>query len=252
MSCLLELEHVRKQYGGVAAVKDVSLAVDEGSITAIIGPNGAGKTTLFNTVTGFEPLDAGKIRLNERRIERMQPWQIAQLGLVRSFQTPTGFPALTVSENLMVAGSDVRNESLARALFGGWRTDEALTQSETKDLLQDLGVWHLRNTPLVDLPPGDVKLIDFGRLLMTRPKVVLLDEPASGVDPKSIGNLAGLIKGLKDDGVTVLVIDHNIGFVLEIADHVMVMATGEKVAEGSPGEIAQDERVIEIYLGRKA
>jgi branched-chain amino acid transport system ATP-binding protein len=151
----------------------------------------------------------------------------------------------------MVAGSSARQESFSRALFGGWRAEEADANERARAVLQDLGLWDRRDDLLLNLPPGDVKLVDFARLLMARPKMLLLDEPAAGVDAGSIGDLAGLIKRLQSNGLTVLVIDHNIGFVLGIADQVHVMARGAAIAQGTPSEIIENEQVIEIYLGRK-
>lgn len=251
MTGILEIEHASKHFGGVAAVDDVTLSVESGSITAVIGPNGAGKTTLFNIVSGFEPLDYGEIRFEGERLDGLEPWQVARRGLFRSFQTPTGFPVQSVWENLMVAGSSPRQESFTRAIFGGWGEDEVGANNRAKALLLDLGLWDRRDALLVNLPPGDVKLVDFARLLMTQPKMLLLDEPAAGVDARSIGSIAQLIKRLQSNGITILVIDHNIGFVLGIADQVHVMARGASIAQGTPGEIVENDKVIEIYLGRK-
>jgi branched-chain amino acid transport system ATP-binding protein len=245
---------VRKTFGGLVAVDDVSIDVPAGSITAMIGPNGAGKTTLFNVLTRFEPADTGSISFFGTRVENMQPWQVARLGMVRSFQTPVGFPTLSVWENLMVGASEVRSESLASGLLGSrrWRKSEDEAAGRTRALLQDLGLWEHRDVMLEDLPGGDVKLVDFARQLMSDPRLLLLDEPAAGVDPASIERLASQIRDLRSRGVTVLIIDHNIGFVLGIADHVYVLAEGSILAEGPPAEIAADPRVIEIYLGGKA
>jgi ABC-type branched-subunit amino acid transport system ATPase component len=251
MTPILEVDHVTKRFGGVVAVDEATLGAQRGSITAVIGPNGAGKTTLFNVVTGFDPADAGEVRFEGQRVDRLSPWQVARRGLTRSFQTPAGFPALSVWENLMVAGTGTREESLLRGLLGGWEHDETETNGRARALLNDLALWDHRDVPLQDLSPGDVKLVDFARQLMLRPKMMLLDEPASGVDPQSIGRLGELILRLRSQGMTTLIIDHNIGFVLGIADQVIVMAVGKVIAQGTPSEVVEDERVIEIYLGRK-
>lgn len=249
---ILEVRRLTKLFGGVAAVDGVDMAVEQGSITAVIGPNGAGKTSLFNVVTGFgEPTD-GTIEFEGEEVTGLQPWQIAQKGLIRSFQTPTGFPALSVWENLMVGGSDARSESLWAAVVGAWRGAEAATNERGRRLLEDLDLWEMRDTLLADLSPGDVKLVDFARQLMAEPKMLLLDEPASGVDPGSIERLSGLIRRVRDQGVTVLVIDHNIGFVLGIADRIHVMSLGKVISSGTPDEVVMDPTVIEIYLGRSA
>ena len=251
MTDLLQARGITKSFGGVVAVDGVDLDIPEGSITSVIGPNGAGKTTLFNVLTGFESTDAGTIVFLGERVERLAPWRVAAKGMVRSFQTPVGFPALSVWENLMVAGTGPRDESLRAALIGGWRPREGEAHERARTLLEDLDLWSVHNSLLRDLPPGDVKLVDFARQLMTRPKLLLLDEPASGVDPRAINRLAGLIRRVRSEGVTILVIDHNIGFVLGIADYVNVMALGRIIARGNPEAITHDERVIEIYLGRR-
>ncbi|MDH4118543.1 MAG: ABC transporter ATP-binding protein [Acidimicrobiia bacterium] len=249
---LLEIDGVTKTFGGVVAVRDVSMEVNQGSIVAVIGPNGAGKTSLFNVVTGFESPTSGTIRFDGADITGVEPWQVARRGLVRTFQTPVGFPALSVWENLMVAGTGPGEEGVLSALRGSWRSAEKETRRLAQSLLEDLDLWESRDEIISDLPPGDVKLVDFARQLMTQPRLLLLDEPASGVDPAAIGRLAESIRKVRDGGVTVLVIDHNIGFVLGIADEVNVMALGEVIARGTPEEIVENQRVIEIYLGRSA
>ena len=251
MTALLEVGGVTKRFGGVVAVSNVDLAVESGSIVAVIGPNGAGKTSLFNVVSGFESADEGSVSFDGRQTRRLQPWQIARLGLIRSFQTPVGFPDLSVWENLMVAGSARETEPVLAALSGGWRRAETETNERARELLTRLDLDGERDTRLADLTPGDVKLVDFARQLMMRPKMMLLDEPASGVDPASIGRLSELIAGVRDEGITVLVIDHNISFVLGIADHVHVMALGEVIADGTPEEIIHNPAVVEIYLGKR-
>jgi ABC-type branched-subunit amino acid transport system ATPase component len=249
---ILEVRTVTKLFGGVAAVKAVDMSVEAGSITAVIGPNGAGKTSLFNVVTGFEAPTEGTVRFRGEEVTGLEPWQVAARGLVRTFQTPTGFPALSVWENLMVGGSDSRHESLWSALRGGWRTADVATDQRAGELLGELDLWDLRDTLLADLSPGDVKLVDFARQLMAQPVMLLLDEPASGVDPGSIDRLSNLIRQVRDQGVTVLVIDHNIGFVVGIADQIHVMSLGQVIASGPPDHVVKDPTVIEIYLGRSA
>ncbi len=252
MTSVLEIEHVSKNFGGVTAVADVSLAVESGSIAAVIGPNGAGKTSLFNVVTGFDKPTTGRIRFDGRDVTGVEPWQVARLGLVRTFQTPVGFPQLSVWENLMIAGTTSATEGLGQALRGSWRSAELDTHRRARSVLEDLGLWQARDVVISDLPPGDIKLVDVARQLMVRPKMLLLDEPASGVDPRAIERLAHLISSVRAGGVTVLVIDHNIGFVLKIAEIIHVMALGRVVASGTPEAIVNDPQVIEIYLGKPA
>ena len=249
---LLEVEQVSKHFGGVTAVAEVSLTVTAGSIAAVIGPNGAGKTSLFNAVTGFDKPTTGRIRFDGVDVTGVEPWQVARRGLVRTFQTPVGFHRLSVWENLMIAGTGQFEEGLAKALTGSWRRAESETHHRARALLEDLKLWESRNLVVSDLPPGDVKLIDVARQLMVGPKMLLLDEPASGVDPQAISRLTNLITRVRDGGVTVLVIDHNIGFVLGIAEVIHVMALGRIVASGPPDAIVNNAKVIEIYLGTSA
>ena len=249
---LLEVDQVSKNFGGVTAVADVSLTVTSGSIAAVIGPNGAGKTSLFNVVTGFDKPTTGRIRFDGVDVTGVEPWQVARRGLVRTFQTPVGFHELSVWENLMIAGTSQVEERLAKALMGSWQRAEFETHERARALLEDLKLWKSRDLVVSDLPPGDIKLVDVARQLMVGPKLLLLDEPASGVDPQATARLANLIARVRDGGVTILVIDHNIGFVLKIAEVIHVMALGRIVASGPPQAIVNNAKVIEIYLGRSA
>jgi len=249
---MLELKGVTKVFGGVTAVREVNMSVRARTITAVIGPNGAGKTSLFNVATGFEEPTKGNVLFQGEDVTGLEPWRVARKGLIRTFQTPTGFPALSVWENLMVGGTSDRDESLLGALRGVWHTGESITNERARQVLTDLGLWDRRDILLADLSPGDVKVVDFARQLMAEPKMVLLDEPASGVDPGSIDRLGNVIRRVREQGVTVLVIDHNIGFVLGIADQVHVMSLGQVIASGTPDQVVRDPMVIETYLGRSA
>jgi branched-chain amino acid transport system ATP-binding protein len=242
--------NVSKSFGGIRAVDGVSLQASKGTITAIIGPNGAGKTSLFNVLTGFDQADTGEVELFGDRIEREPAWKIARRGMVRSFQTPVGFPLLSVWENLMTAGAD-RSESPWRALLGRrqWVELEQQIAERADVLLEELGLTEVKDQRLEDLTAGQTKLVDFARLLMVQPRMVLLDEPAAGVAPQGIGRLTEQVTSLRDRGITLLIIDHNIQFVFAVSDYVYVMAEGRVVASGTPDEIAVHPTVAEIYLG---
>jgi len=250
MEVAFRASDVSKSFGGIRAVDGVSLEAPKGSITAIIGPNGAGKTSLFNVLTGFDQADTGEVELFGDRIEREAAWKIARRGMVRSFQTPVGFPLLSVWENLMTAGAD-RSESPWRALFGRrqWVEMEQQTAERAAVLLEELGLTDVKDQRLEDLTAGQTKLVDFARLLMVPPRMVLLDEPAAGVAPAGIGRLTEQVTSLRDRGITLLIIDHNIQFVFAVSDYVYVMAEGRVVASGTPDEIAVHPTVAEIYLG---
>lgn len=246
----LRAVNVSKSFGGVHAVDDVTLEASKGTITAIIGPNGAGKTSLFNVLTGFDRAESGQVSLFGGRIDGQPAWKLARKGLVRSFQTPVGFPLLSVWENLMTAGADAA-ESPFQALFARrrWRGLERRTADRADVLLDELGLAEVKDQRLEDLTAGQTKLVDFARLLMVQPRMMLLDEPAAGVAPNGIGRLAEQVSSLRQRGITLLIIDHNIQFVFEVSDYVYVMAEGRVVVSGTPEEIAADPTVAEIYLG---
>jgi len=250
----LGIDRVTKRFGGLVAVDDVSLTASSGSITALIGPNGAGKTTLFNVITGFERAERGSIVFEGQRIARPSPWRMARLGMVRTFQTPVGFPKLSVWENLLVGGCRAGSESLVAALAGPrvWRRDVRGRAEEAERLLAELDLWGARDSLLEDLSAGETKLVEFARQLMARPRMLLLDEPASGVDPAHIERLAELITELNERGIAILIIDHNLSFILSIAHVVYVLAEGQVISKGNPETVARDPRVVETYLGEVA
>ena len=247
---MLECRGVSKAFGGVQALAGVNLAVQEGTITGLIGPNGSGKTTLFNAITGFGAADAGEISFEGHRIEALAAWEIAQLGLARTFQTPGGLPSLTVWENLMVAGTEAASESALGVFFGGTlRQDQLAVSRRVEELLTRLDLWELRDTLISDLSVTDTKLVEIARQLMMRPKLMMLDEPASGFTPDQCDRLAEFIRSLGTDGVTLLVIEHNLSFVLSLAEYVYVLTAGKNISEGTPDEVTRDENVIRHYLG---
>jgi ABC-type branched-subunit amino acid transport system ATPase component len=248
---LLEVEGVTKRFGGLTAVDSASLTAGEGSITALIGPNGAGKTTLFNVITGFEAANEGRIVFDGKPVHGKKPWQVARLGMVRTFQTPVGFPTLSVWDNLMVSGAGDDAESLWKAIVGrrAWAPAMEAVEERAEQVLRDLDLWERRDRLIEDLGAGEQKLVEFARQLVNEPRMLLLDEPASGVDPVAIGRLRELILSLKERGISMVVIDHNLGFILSIADSVYVLAEGAVIAHGPPDAIARDPRVIETYLG---
>lgn len=250
---LLVAENVRKEFGGLLAVGGVTVTVEEASVTALIGPNGAGKTTLFDSLTGFESLDSGEIRFGGRRIDGLSPWLISQAGIARTFQTPTGFSRLSVWDNVMLGAADRRDESLFRALRGrvSWLGGERIAEQRASDALERVGV----TEDIYDLKPGqlsagDAKLVELARQLLTRPRLLLLDEPAAGLDVSQLAGLKRIISELRAEKVTVLVIDHNLSFVFGIADFIYVLSAGQIISSGDPHHVARDRVVIETYLGK--
>jgi ABC-type branched-subunit amino acid transport system ATPase component len=234
MAALLEVEGLRKRFGGVTAVNGVSLTLEPGHIYGLIGPNGSGKTTLFNCITGLERRDAGRVIFKGERVDQLKAYQIALKGIGRTFQVIRVFPELTALENLLVVtrGDAAAAERRARQLLGLVRLDG------------------LRNEYAGNLSYGQQKLVEFARVLMRDPALILLDEPAAGVNRTLLNDLLDAVRGLRDRGATVLLVEHDMKVVMGLCETVFVLDHGEKIAEGPPGTIQSDERVIEAYFGR--
>ena len=230
----LEIVDLHKSFGGVAAVNGVSLALEPGRIYGLIGPNGSGKTTLFNCITGVERRDSGRVMLDGRRIDGLKPYQIAQRGVGRTFQVIRVFPELTALENLLVVTRGDRRAAEARAL----------------ELLSFVKLERLRDEYAGNLSYGQQKLVEFVRMLMRDPSLVLLDEPAAGVNRTLLNDLLDAVRRLRDAGKTVLLVEHDMKVVMGLCETVFVLDHGEKIAEGPRGVIQADERVIEAYFGR--
>jgi ABC-type branched-subunit amino acid transport system ATPase component len=251
---MLECTSVSKFFGGVKAVRDCSLKVDEHAIVGLIGPNGAGKTTLFNVIAGVYPPTGGDVNFRGEKITGLSPWQIAGRGIARTFQTPHGFPLMTVMENLMVAPLGQSGDGLFRGFMGGGRVkiQEDENHAKAMGLLESIGLMEYRNELVVNLSAGDARLVEMIRQLMLNPAILLLDEPAAGINPALTGHLLALLRQLREDGLTILAIDHNLGFIMELCDYIYVLAQGRVISQGTPGEIIKDPAVIEAYLGKSA
>ena len=250
---LLEVEGLDKHFGGVAAVRDASFAVTEGSITALIGPNGAGKTTMFNLVSGFLRPDRGMVRFAGQRIERWRADAIARAGLVRAFQAARVLTRMRVLDNMLLAAQHQPGERLVTTLLAPGRVArrEREVRERAEELLSLVRLSHLSGAYAGTLSGGQRKLLELGRALMVEPRMILLDEPMAGVAPVLGEQLLDHIRELRERrGVTVLVIEHDMDVVMSISDRVIVMDEGHVIAEGPPDAIQRDERVIEAYLGR--
>jgi branched-chain amino acid transport system ATP-binding protein len=252
MSAALKVVNASKKFGGVTAVSDVTLEVSEGSLTALIGPNGAGKTTLFNLITNLFPPTSGDIFFYGTSLNRLSPGQIAELGLIRTFQTARVFPAMTVLENVLVGGHrHIRRHAVKQMLWLASARSEERELTARADAFLDLaGLARFRDDAATDLPMGSQKLLEVVRALMARPRLLLLDEPAAGLNDRETVELASLLRAIRDCGVTVMVVEHNMSLVMGIADQVIVLDAGTLVAAGTPQDIRQNARVIEAYIGQ--
>ena len=241
---------LRRAFGGIVAVDVDHLEVQRGSITALIGPNGAGKTTCFNLLTGFDQPDTGHWSFDGRDMEKMSPHRAAQLGMVRTFQLTKSLTKLPVIENMKLGARDQVGERLWRGLFkSGWKRQEEQIERRADELLARFKLSHVRDEFAGALSGGQRKLLEMARALMTEPRLVMLDEPMAGVNPALKQSLNEHIRSLRDDGMTVLFVEHDMDMVHDISDWVVVMAEGRVIAEGTPDQISANPAVIDAYLG---
>lgn len=248
---LLRVDGLRLSFGGLAALDGVAFAVAPGRITALIGPNGAGKTTLFNAVSGLVRPHAGSVRLRGEEMVGLRPEQITARGMVRSFQIARGFPRLTVFEHLMLYGRDQPGEGWVAALLGAAdarRREEALAEQAVA-VAGRLRLSHVIDNQVTALSGGQKKLLEIGRALMAEPALMLLDEPAAGVNPTLAEEIGDLLRAIVAEGRTILLVEHDMALVERISDHVVVMAAGRTLAEGPFAAIREDAAVQDAYLG---
>lgn len=249
---LLSAQHLSKHFGGIKAVDRASIEVPQGSITGLIGPNGAGKTTLFNLLCNFIRSDSGEVIFAGESIQRLQSHQIAQRGLIRTFQVARVLSRLTVMENMLLAAQQQTGENFWNVWFRpGQTTQEERQQREyASEILDSVGLAHMAQSYAGALSGGQRKLLEIARAMMVHPKLILLDEPAAGVNPTLINQICDHIVRWNQAGITFLVIEHNMDVIMSLCDRVWVLAEGRNLATGTPTEIQRDSRVLEAYLGQ--
>ena len=250
---LLEVRDLRRSFYGVHALDGVRLCVTAHRITGLIGPNGAGKTTLFNCISGVVPPSSGKVVFDGRDITGWRNDRIANAGLVRTFQIARGFPRLTVYENLLLYGRDQPGERLHAALLltDAARRRETDLAAKAHEIATRLELTRMLNAPASSLSGGQKKLLEIGRVLMAEPRIILLDEPVAGVNPSLAREIAQHLRRLADEGLTVLLIEHHLDTIAALCDHVVVLAGGRNLAEGTFADLASDPRVQEADMGRR-
>ncbi len=249
---LLRIKEVSKHFGGVWAVSGVSLTIKSGSIWGLIGPNGSGKTTLFNTVAGLHRPDAGDIYFNGTRINNLNPHQIYTLGLVNTFQIPRLFPRLSVLDNMLVAARGHQGDKFFNNLFlrKSWQAQEGELAEKAMEILELLELDHLASSPAGELSGGQRKLLEIGRGVMASPTLLLLDEPAAGVNPKLARRIFERIEDLREKkGLSYFIIEHRLELLFDFASWVYVMDKGRVVVEGRPAEVAENPTFYQVYLG---
>jgi len=251
MTTMLQVQEISKHFGGLKALDGCSMNVEQGSITALIGPNGSGKTTLFNVITGFLKPNGGNVLFEEHEVTGLPVYRIANLGIGRTFQVSSLFPRLTVWENLLVAYP----KQIGESLFSVFTAPKSIRLQEQKQMvlaqsiLERIGLAQKVEERAANLSAPEARMLEIGRQLMFSPRLMLLDEPSSGVNPAMLDRLADMIIGLNKEGLTFLIIGHNLSFIMKLSHYMHVLQYGKLIASGPPQTVARDKKVIEAYMG---
>jgi branched-chain amino acid transport system ATP-binding protein len=246
------IEGLNKHFGGVVAVDNCSFRALKGQVTGLIGPNGAGKSTAIDLISGFKLADSGTVVFEGTAIQGLPPHRISRLGLIRTFQTPREWPGLTVLENVLLARWDQERETLWRGLIGPGRAHSSASEAElvkAREILEEFGLEKLRNERAGNLSGGQKRLVEFARIRMAKPRLVILDEPMGGVNPVLGERMVAAIEGFIASDTSVIIVEHNLPFIERVAHHVIVMAQGSAIADGPFESLRSDQSVIDAYLG---
>ena len=248
---VLRVEDLQQSFGGLVATDHATFEVERGTITGLIGPNGAGKSTIFNLISGFYEPDGGRVEVNGVDVTGMEPYEVADHGLIRTFQTPRKLEGMTVREAMLVGPRNQPGESFVNVVTspGSVGQAEERNLADAERILEEFEIDHLATQPATDISGGQMKLVELARAMLAEPEILLLDEPVAGVNPTLRNDLADQIRRLNEEGTTCLLIEHDMDFVMELADPVVVLDQGSVLMEGPPQRVQTDDRVIEAYLG---
>ena len=249
---ILEIKNLKKSFGGLKAVDITNLNFERNKIISLIGPNGAGKTTFFDLITGFTKQDTGTTTFDGKNISNLESYKISRLGMVRTFQLTKVFDRMTVNENILFSASSLKNDRFMSSLFKSSMNSkiEQELNERKNEVLNMVNLYHMKDSYARELSGGQKKLLELARVIIQKPKILLLDEPLAGVNPKLSEDILSLINTFVNEGISILMVEHNISAVMKLSDHIVVLAEGSVIAEGNSDDIRANEKVVSAYLGK--